>query len=292
MTASLAGAGHAPADAWMVLVLGLSVAGRVALVGLVGCLVLALLVCHEGSDGPTGSLLESASRWAAAWSATPLLLLGLEIWSPAAVSRGAAGPDAGDLAARLRWLVVSAGLALLVHVLARACRTRRDVAVVLGVVVPAVWVGVGLGHGGPVLSPTALGIATTVHVLAACAWTGGLLALVTHRSAWAGPRARLLHAYSNVALAAFVALAASGVLGLALRTSWDQLQGGGHYVALVGTKAALLVLLGACGACQRRVLLRRVDRGEPGAFLTMAAGELVLLGMATGLAVALAHSAG
>jgi hypothetical protein len=291
VVASFAGTGHAGADGTVVLLLLLSAVGRIALIGLVGCLVLALLA--RPAAGGAGSLLDSASRWAAAWSATPLLTLLVEIWSPAAAAaHGAPGPDAADVATRMRWLAASAGVALLVHVLSRASRTRLDVAFVLGIVVTAVWLDAVLGHGASVLTPTALDVVTTVHVLAASAWAGGLLALVTHRDSWAVPGTGLLRAYSHVALGAFAALTASGVLGLALRTSWDQMQDGGHYVALVGAKAALLLLLGACGACQRRLLLRRVAGGERGAFLALAGSELVLLGVATGLAVALAHSSG
>jgi putative copper resistance protein D len=225
---------------------------------------------------------------------TPVATLLAEIWSPAAAAaHGDRGPDASDVAARMRWLVVSAGLALLVHLLARAARTRRDTMVVVGIVVAGVWVGTGLGHGGSVLTPTGAGVVTTVHVLAAGAWAGGLLALVTHRDCWAGPAGALVvRAYSRLALLAFVALAASGVLGLALRVTWAQVQDGGHYVAVVGAKAALLVLLGLLGARQRLVLLPRLDRGERGPFLALAVIELVLMGTATGLAVALTHTSG
>lgn len=292
--AALAGPGHAQADPWVVGLIAVSAMGRIALVGLIGCLVLGLLVRHRSAEPAVAALLQSASRWALLWCAAPIVTLLAEIWSPAAAAaHGDRGPDASDVAARMRWLVVSAGLALLVHLLAGAARTRRDTVVVLGIVAAAAWVGTGLGHGGSVLTPTAVGVVTIVHVLAASTWAGGLLALVTHRDGWVGPAgAGVVRAYSRLALLAFCALAASGLLGLALRVSWSQLHDGGHYIAVVGAKAAVLVLLALLGAQQRRVLLARLDRGERGPFLALAAGELVLMGIATGLAVALAHSPG
>ncbi|MGZ8736097.1 MAG: copper resistance D family protein [Nocardioides sp.] len=293
VVAALSQPGHTSVDLAVLLLLGTGALVKVAAAGTIGCLLVSL--CHAGRHGPPpAALLVTSSQSAGLWAMGLGVALVVEMSWPAAVAaHGVVGPDAADVSARFRWLVVGVVLVGLVHVLACTARTVRDVYAVLGVAVAGLVVGTGTGHVGSMLEPSAASLALVVHVLAATAWIGGLLAIVMHsRVLWAdGADARTLHAYSQVALACYLSLAVSGVLGLAARTSLAALLDSSAYLMLVTAKLAILVVLGAVGARQRRVWLPRVERGGSRAFLVLAVGELVLMATATGLAVTLTHTA-
>lgn len=188
----------------------------------------------------------------------------------------------------------TASVALLAGVLAVVGgrpRGRWEGRGLLGVALGAALVMPLTGHvaGGEPGSQAATS-ALLVHVLAAVLWGGGLAALVLHlRSDPAGlsvaaPR------FSRLALGAFLALAgggavsAAGVLG---PPGPDWLSG---YAAVVAAKIGVLTVLGAAGHLHRRRTLPRLARGAPGAFAALASAELVWMGAAAGLAVALSRT--
>ena len=156
------------------------------------------------------------------------------------------------------------------------------------------------GHGAAV---TALGL----HLVFASAWLGGLLTLVLLGSRLDVRRLPIVLArYSTVALIAFIVVAVSGYASAALRIGdWPQLNS--PYGALVIAKVAALVALGVLGAVQRRFLIGRMTRaaaaaGEvgpasaqgarrPGAFWLLVVIELAFMGIASGVAAALARTA-
>jgi putative copper resistance protein D len=257
-----------------------------------GCLLLCL--CQPSGGGPDRELLASASGWAAVWVGALGVGFAVELASPASIAaRRAVGPDAGDVSVRLRWLVVGILLAALVRVLCPAVRRRADVGTVSAVTVAGLLVATGTGHGGSALSPTLASMALLAHVLAASAWTGGLLALVVHgrgtESADAG--AATARAYSRIALVCYFVLAGSGLLGLLDRTGLGGLLDSHSYLAVVLAKTGLLLLLGLLGASQRRSGLARLGSGDRAGFLLLAVSELVLMAAAIGLGVTLAHTA-
>lgn len=295
LVASLAQADdHGVLDGTALLGLAARVVTVLAAAGVLGNLLLCRCRPTGCGPAPDGALLGSAAGWSLVWVAALAAGLAVELVSPGSVSaRAEIGPDAGDAVARLRWLVLGIGLAALVRVLCCAARTRADVGVVLAVAVGGLAVTTATGHGGSLLSPTPASLALLAHVLAATAWTGGLLALVVHvRSTGAvdstAPTAR---AYSTLALGCYLVLAGSGVLGLASRTSLAGLLDSGGYLALVLLKAGLLLVLGLCGAAQRRVGLARLEAGDRSSFLLLAVGELTVMAAAAGLGVTLAHTA-
>ncbi|GHJ59832.1 hypothetical protein NOK12_23500 [Nocardioides sp. OK12] len=132
--------------------------------------------------------------------------------------------------------------------------------------------------------------ALLVHVLAAVLWVGGLAALVLHLRGDPAELSVAAPRFSRLALGAFLALAgggavsAAGVLG---PPGPDWLSG---YAAVVAAKVGVLGVLGAAGHLHRRRTLPRLARGEPGAFAALASAELVWMGAAAGLAVALSRT--
>jgi putative copper resistance protein D len=139
-------------------------------------------------------------------------------------------------------------------------------------------------------------LATTslyLHVLFASVWLGGLATLALLRQHL--DRARLilvLRRYSSVALICFLVVAVSGYATAFTRIeSLDNLLT--PYGILVLVKAAVLVALGLFGAAQRRWVIDRMSRSPArnGWFWWLITAELGFMGIAAGVAAALARTA-
>jgi cytochrome c oxidase assembly factor CtaG/putative copper export protein len=184
-------------------------------------------------------------------------------------------------------LLWQTGLALLVVVLSR-CGVSRGLAAVtaagaMAALLPPAFTGHSAGAGNHQVAVTSLAL----HVLAASLWVGGLagLLLVRRHRRFAETAQR----YSRLALGCFVATAISGAANAAVRLgTWDALTS--RYGTLVLLKALALLAAGVIGAAHRTRTLPALRSGTPWAFLRLAAGELVVLGAAIGLAVALSRS--
>lgn len=130
-----------------------------------------------------------------------------------------------------------------------------------------------------------------VHLIAVTTWVGGLLALIVLRRQLQPHLGVTATRFSTVAGWCYAALAASGVL-----IAWFGLSSPGElasaYGALLLIKAGALVLLGLAGWQHRRRMLDRLDADshDSGAFARLAFGELVLMGVAMGAAVALSRT--
>ncbi|GAA2017232.1 cytochrome c oxidase assembly protein [Terrabacter terrae] len=160
------------------------------------------------------------------------------------------------------------------------------------------------GHaGGSADHETAVnGIA--VHLLAAAVWVGGLLALVVLRHRLGDALGVVARRFSTVALWCFIALGVSGVMTASTRLgTWSDLAT--PYGVLVLVKVAALAVLGVAGAVHRRVTLDRIDRidrieataDHDGGrqmrgrlFVRLAVAETLVMGLAFGVATALARS--
>jgi putative copper resistance protein D len=185
-------------------------------------------------------------------------------------------------------LLLQAGLALTVAALTRCGVSRVLAAATAGVamaaLLPPAFTGHAAGAGNHQIAVTSL----TLHVLAAALWMGGLagLLLVRRHRRFADTAAR----YSRLALACFVATAVSGTVNAAVRLGdWSALWTS-RYGTLVLLKVLALMIVGMIGAAHRARTLPALRAGTPWAFLRLAAGELVVLGAAVGLAVGLARS--
>lgn len=133
-----------------------------------------------------------------------------------------------------------------------------------------------------------------LHLVFAAAWLGGLLTIVLLRDLLDAERLPVVLArYSTVALICFIVVAISGYGSAALRIgTWDQLNT--QYGVLVLAKVAALIALGLFGALQRNFLIRRIARADASArrdFWLLVVIELAFMGIASGVAAALARTA-
>ncbi|BDZ48358.1 ABC transporter permease [Frondihabitans sucicola] len=192
----------------------------------------------------------------------------------------------------LAWLV-STLLAAAVTVLCFAVRGVTPVFFVAllaaGALIPIAQQGHAAGTASHTAAVTALGL----HIEGAAVWLGGLLGLVLLRpvieKARLGP---VLARYSSIALVCFVIVTVSGVASAEIRIgSWSEI--GSKYGLLVIAKVVALIVLGLFGVVHRRVLIarlqNRLEASKP-TFWWFVAAELGFLGLASGIAAALART--
>jgi putative copper resistance protein D len=147
------------------------------------------------------------------------------------------------------------------------------------------------GHAGDTASHDAAITAIWLHVMFAGFWLGGLLTITMLRSRMTPERlAAVLPRYSTIALICFIVVAASGYVSASIRVvTLENLLT--PYGILVLVKVAALGALGLFGAYQRRILIGRVaSGGTPRWFWMMVATELAFMGVASGVAAALART--
>lgn len=144
------------------------------------------------------------------------------------------------------------------------------------------------GHAGGTAEHDAAVNGLFVHLLGVSVWVGGLAAIVA-LSRRLGPALQITaERFSTVALWCFVAVALSGVLSAWVRVgTFSGL--GTSYGALVIAKVLALVALGGFGWWQRGRILARWRDGEP-MFVRWALMEVAVMGVATGIAVALSRT--
>jgi putative copper resistance protein D len=142
------------------------------------------------------------------------------------------------------------------------------------------------GHDAAI---TSLGL----HIVFAAIWLGGLLTIVFIRKTLVGGRiGPVLSRYSSLAIVCFIVVAVSGYVNAALRVgTLPQLLT--PYGILVLVKVFALGALGLFGLAQRQFLVKRMQRAENGGnkyFWWLISAELAFMGLASGVAVALAKT--
>ncbi|GAB7193262.1 cytochrome c oxidase assembly protein [Kineococcus sp. NUM-3379] len=273
----------------------------------VGCLVLACGVL-PGSSRASARALGVAAAAAATWTLAALAVLVLTYSELSGSPLGAPGFGAG--LAQFSWsvevlrnLLLTTLLAALATTVAAAGTGYRGAAAALVTAVVALLPLSLSGHASGSASHESAVTSLGLHLLGVTVWVGGLGGLLAvwgllgagQRPAVDGER-RTDHVtaarrYSTLALWCFAAVALSGVVNASVRLGgWAGLAS--TYGALLVVKTAALVALGAAGWWHRR---RTIDALASGAgrapFVRLAAGEVVLMGAATGLGVALSRSA-
>ncbi len=192
-----------------------------------------------------------------------------------------------------RIALIGAGVAVVVAV-GSALSTRRAPTAWLAVATLVAIVMFALtGHVGGSASHEDAVNSLGVHLLGVSVWVGGLIALVILRPRLGRDLGVTVSRYSVLAGWAFAAVALSGIQQAWLRVG--SLGGFGEtaYGRVVLVKAAAFVALGVAGYYQRRNLSSRL-RTEPAdgrAFARLAAGEVAVMALAIGLAMALSRSA-
>ncbi|MES2093338.1 MAG: cytochrome c oxidase assembly protein [Actinomycetota bacterium] len=132
-----------------------------------------------------------------------------------------------------------------------------------------------------------------LHVLFAAIWLGGLVTIMLLRSRLDTARiGTIVTRYSTLAVISFVVVAASGYVNAALRIGTPA-QLLTPYGILLLVKALALLLLGLFGLWQRRILVAKLLGSTSGGkrfFWWLVTGELALMGLASGVAAALART--
>lgn len=283
-----------------VVLVGLPVAKLVATLGVstaLGALLLAVFA-FDATQPEYGRTLDVAAAGAAVWAVAGAITAYLT-YSSAFQSSLRFDEAAGqELATFLTQ--VALGRAWLVYVLVGALLTVVCFAVRNPTLLGAALVGAALGlvplaaDGGHSAGADSHDLAVTaiwLHTVFAAVWVGGLLTLALVRPKLPTDRlAAVLPRYSTVALIAFVVVAASGYVSAAIRVG--DLPGLlTPYGALVLAKVAALGLLGLLGALQRRAIVRRVAAGGRALwFWVLVVSELAIMGVASGVAAALART--
>lgn len=188
------------------------------------------------------------------------------------------------------WLATTL-MAAAVTVLCFAVRSPAVLAGVALVAVAALWPVAQTGHTGGTADHDAAVTAVYLHSVFAAVWVGGLLTIVLARRALADRLPVVLARYSTIALVAFIVVATSGLVSAQLRMGGLEALAT-PYGAIVAAKVVALIGLGAFGAAYRRSLIRRLEREQRPrtTFWIIVTAELALMGIASGLAAALART--
>lgn len=254
---------------------------NLALLGLAGLLAFAAW----GPIPPAASTLKASLGLALVAS----LLLPAEAWL---WTGRALGGDPGSGARLEALLGFTSGRAIAVRLglvwgglwaLAISRRTR------LAAILAGIAVAAGALGGHPAATTPALAQpANAVHLLAAAAWAGGLLYIVTERSS--SQHARAVHRVSTVALVSVVLIALTGVLQAWLFLDSLSALVGTSYGRLVLAKASGLLILVGFGAVHRlRGIPAMEETGETEGLTRAVRIELAVAGAVVVVAAVLAH---
>ncbi|MGV8969632.1 MAG: cytochrome c oxidase assembly protein [Microbacteriaceae bacterium] len=150
------------------------------------------------------------------------------------------------------------------------------------------------GHAGGTADHDSATSAIWLHLIFAALWLGGLVTVaILSRTVEKQRLVELVTRYSSIALLSFVIVAASGYVSAEIRVgTFENLLS--PYGILVVAKVVVLLALGLCGALHRRFLIARMQR--PAArtnsiFWWLVVAELAFMGVASGVAAALARTA-
>lgn len=189
----------------------------------------------------------------------------------------------------------SSVLAAIVTVLVLLVRSHTGVFFSGVVAVAALWPLAELGHAAGTANHASAVSASFTHSVFAAMWVGGLV--IVALLGWMTPTgnqrfSEIFRRYSTIALLSFVVVAVSGVTNAWLRVG--EVQGlFTPYGALVVAKVVTLVILGGMGALYRLRLIRTLERpsgGSRSVTLRLVGAELALMGVASGLASAVART--
>jgi len=189
------------------------------------------------------------------------------------------------------WLGITL-IAAAVTVLCFAVRNHTALIFVTALAIASIVPMAQQGHSADAAGHDAAVTSFGLHVLFAAIWLGGLVTLiVARRTLDAGRLVPVLERYSSLALIAFIVVAASGYVNAELRVG-TLAQLATPYGILVLVKVAALGALGVFGVMQRRILIGRLKAGgKRSTFWWIVTAELAFMGIASGVAAALARTA-
>lgn len=267
-------------------------------VGVVGALLAGVVLAPGAGRSLSGlgyRAIRACSGWAVGWAVSALMVFVLQM-------SDILGPPPGQLLDLHTWVsyglsvpqgrgaLLVAAAALLIAVAAR--RTVRPSAgtALLLLALAAVLPPAFTGHSASAASHDIATSSLVVHVLAATVWVGGLAGLVLHLRRSGTALVSAVPRFSAIALACYAAVVGSGVVNAWTRLTTVGDLVGSRYGLLVVGKTVLAVALGVLGWQHRRRTMPAVAAHRPGAFTRLATAELLVMGAAFGLAVALSRS--
>ena len=150
--------------------------------------------------------------------------------------------------------------------------------------VPLAVSGHASSNTGHAMAVNSLGL----HLVGVSVWVGGLVAAVALRSADSESNLVTARRYSDLAGFAYLVIAVSGIAAASVRLQ-SLVDLNSDYGHLVVVKAVILVAVGVMGAYYRRRILNLGALAKH--FWGLVGLELTLMGLAMGLATALAHTA-
>lgn len=190
-----------------------------------------------------------------------------------------------------RALMAVAALALVVAV---GCFLSSSTGAAMGWLVTSLLAAAmpALGGHGAGLGDHAMALTSGVaHILGAYLWVGGLLALALHAVCRDMPMQRAVQKFSGIALIAFICIAVSGVANAYTRLDTvNQLFSTGYGQVII-FKLFILVALGVIAWVMRERVTNSLTTSRLSVFARVAALELLTMGVAIALGVALASSA-
>lgn len=191
-----------------------------------------------------------------------------------------------------RILIAQVALVSLVALLGWAILGRVTGAIVLALAVTAAGLTGLMGHSGIHSGHTSASVSLWIHLVAGAAWVGGLIATCAYVLRRPQDGALAIRRFSVLALVCVILLAESGLLNASLRVDGVASLITTAYGTLLLAKAALLAALIVMGWRQRRRVVPIADTEIGRATLLRFAGfEVVLMGIAIGISVALSRTA-
>ncbi|MFD7782253.1 cytochrome c oxidase assembly protein [Streptomyces nojiriensis] len=269
----------------------------IASVATVGALLLAGVLLPGGRD--LGRTRMPYLMWAAAaaglWalSSAALMVFTLsdlfarpvaEVLNPAMVA------DFALTSAQGRAYAAMAAAGLILATLCAGVTTVRWARAALAVAVAAVLPPVFTGHSAASANHDAAVTSLALHVAGVAVWVGGLLFVLVAALRRTDGAATAARRFSPLAGGAFLAVAASGLVNALVRMPLSGAWFTTAYGRMVLLKAVALLLLGAIGWWHRRRTLTVLTDGARRPFVRLAAGELLVMAAAMGLAVALSRT--
>lgn len=148
------------------------------------------------------------------------------------------------------------------------------------------------GHSGIADGHSAATISLGLHVVAATAWIGGLIATIVYVTGSSCHRDVVLRRFSVLALVSVILLAESGLLNASLRMDGPASLVTSPYGAIILAKICVLVVLIGFGWRQRtRVIARAPEQSTKRTLVQLGTWEVAWMGIVIGLSVALARTA-
>jgi cytochrome c oxidase assembly factor CtaG/putative copper export protein len=260
-----------------------------------------LLTCFALDPGRPefGRALDTAAAASAVWTVSAAIT-GFMIYTGTFTGGVSLDPSFGQNLGRFltetelgqSWLATTL-IAAAVTVLCFAVRNLSVLVAVTALAAVGLYPMTSQGHVTGTANHNAAVTALFLHVLFAGIWLGGLVTLAIVRPTLAkGRLAAILPRYSTLAIVSFVVVAASGTLSAQIRVeSLANLLS--PYGILVLAKVSALVALGLFGVVHRRFVIDRMQRAKataPRWFWWLVAAELGFMGLASGVAAALART--